>query len=303
MKTPTKTRQASWYAVEAPKPWAELREQELERGGSTPQVLEGWVRTYSLRSETPVLWLMPKEKAQEWLVQQGDKAAKPVLWSRSKVVLWEDEAPEGADPDRLLAMMPPDSAPKELVKTPPKRLCAWSLEKALAKASQVECLYLEDDAPLSAELRRLERLRLLYIDHSTTSQWPEELCDLPALESLAISDMPLSGLPAGFARLRQLKVLHLFDMQLDGLPEVLCELPLLTELRVERPLLGASGTSLALLTRMPALRKFEVMGGGPRPAWLVPPPGFRESDPTAFSVTFMRRGASSPRVGPAPGGA
>ena len=294
MKTPTPTRRASLYAVEAPKPWAELREEELERGSSTLHLLEGWARTYSLRSETPVLWLMPKKKAQEWALQRGDKSAEPVLWSRSKVFLREDAAPEDAEPDRLLAMIPPGPEPEELVKTPPKRLCAWSLEEALAKAPQVECLYLGDDAPLSAELGRLERLRLLYVNDSRTSQWPEELCDLAALESLSIANMPLSELPAGFARLHQLKVLHLLDTRLDGLPEVLCELPLLTELRVERPVLGTSGTSLELLTRMPVLRKFDVMGAGPRPTWLVPPRGFRESDPSTYCVTFMRRGASSP---------
>ena len=280
---------ARLYAAEAPKRWAELRAEELERGNHTRQELAAWARAGKLKPHTLVVWLMPREKARELARHHGRDDAAPLTFAPEALVPLE--VTRDTEPGWVLAALVPPPEPEELVVLPPQHLRAWSLEDALARPLEVEALYLHHGKPVLPEIVRLKRLRLLEINQGTFTALPEALLGLEALEWLAIGATPLQSLPPSLGRLGALKCLLLESVALTHLPEVLTELPRLTELRVERAALGPEGEGLELISRLPALRRLEVWAGEPRPEWLAPFGDFTERREGFSSLAvFVRPG-------------
>jgi len=288
MATRASGRRTRLYAAEAPKPWAELREEELERENHPREVLDAWAEAGGLEPGTPVVWLMPKKKAAELAPHHGRDDAEPVAFSPEDVVLVE--ASREAEPGWVLARVLPKEAPEVLVVEPPVARRAWSMAEALEKAAEVEMLCFYDGEPLTPDIARMKRLRIVELDGAPLSALPEELFGLPALEQLSVVGTALSALPPSFTRLKQLKRLILVQNRLPALPELLGELPRLTELLVDPSVLGEEGAGLEQVARLPALRRLDVVCRAGRPSWLKPFGAFVRSKAPAPLVSFVRAG-------------
>ena len=289
MTTPKSGRRTRLYAAEAPKSWAELREEELERENHTPEVLDAWAEAGALEPGTPVVWLMPKKKAAELAPHYGRDDAEPLVFSPEEVM--PVEASREAEPGWVLARVLPKAEPEVLVVEPPVALRAWSMAEALEKAAEVEMLCFYDGESLTPDIARMKRLRIVELDGAPLSELPEELFGLTALEQLSLMGTGVQALPPSLVRLTRLKRLTLVQNRLAALPERLGELPGLTELCVDPSVLGAEGQGLLGLARLPALRRLDVLCRDRRPKWLVPFGDFTEVRvPDPRCVSFVRPG-------------
>lgn len=286
--TGTRRNPGTLYASEPPKRWAELREEELERANYSRKELAAWAKTHSLNADTLVVWLMPRKKAAELARHDGSDDSRPIAHALKDVTLLAGTEEEGTGLV-LATVAPPEPEEEALIVTPPHHLRAWSMVEAQAQPSTVEALYLRGVAP-GPGLARLTRLRILHLDQAPLTALPREVCGLAALEQLAISDTPLTALPEAIDQLQNLKHLSLSGGTFTTLPEALAGLPRLAILFCEDVALGPRGEGLALLRRLPALRRLDVRCRGPRPAWLKSFGALTKSEGTHPYVSFFAPG-------------
>lgn len=282
-------RPSVFFAAEDPKSWKELCAEELERGNFTRAQLTAWTKACGLEPGTPVVWLMPRAQARELARHYGRDDAEPRRFSSEDVVLLEPT--RGEEPGWVLARVKPRPAEEPLVVEPPVELRAWSMEEALKKGEGVEMLCFYGGEPLTPDVARFERVRIVELDGAPLPVLPEEVFGLPGLESLSVAGTALSELPSALKRVKTLKRLEIVHNALTALPEWLEELPRLTELCVDPSVLGGKGEGLMLVARLPALRRLDVLCRDRRPKWLVPFGGFTEVRvPNPRCASFVRLG-------------
>mgnify|MGYP001027866884 CR=1 FL=1 len=119
----------------------------------------------------------------------------------------------------------------------------------LAQLTQLEYLEmtLGEKTKLPNAFRNLARLKTLSVSamycegvpvSNGMSAFPIVICDLPALEKLALVGHDIKALPPQIKKLKRLKVLNLYDNALVTLPDELGELSALTQLYVDLYCIG-----------------------------------------------------------------
>lgn len=115
---------------------------------------------------------------------------------------------------------------RNLTNLPIELFSIFELEVLLLSPDREACLYY-NLSTLPKAIGQLVNLRVLALDTNDLHQLPVEICQLPHLHTLVLSNNQLKTLPQPLHMLKSLRSLHLANNSFHEFPRQICNLPCL----------------------------------------------------------------------------